>query len=164
MATMFNANEVYQIGVEIEKNGKEFYLAAASAAEDPETEKLFRDLSAWEDTHVALFETLQQQLPAEGGGFDVSDPDGEMTRYLKANADSHVFVINTDMSQLVQDCGSPDEVLKLAVRFEKDSVALYSSMKNVVPEDMGRETIDRLIQEELSHVSFLQTRIESLKS
>ncbi|MFO7908251.1 MAG: ferritin-like domain-containing protein [Planctomycetota bacterium] len=162
MAMMFNANEVYQIGVEIEKNGKEFYREAAAVAEDPDTEKLFKDLSAWEESHVELFETLKRQLPAESGGFEVSDPDGEMTRYLKANADSHVFVINTDMSRLVQECGSPEEILKLAMRFEKDSVALYSSMKNLVPEDMGRETIDRLIQEELSHVSFLQARMESL--
>ena len=164
MATMFNANEVYQIGVEIEKNGKAFYQAAAEAAEDPATEKLFKDLSAWEESHVELFENLKRQLPAEGGGFDVSDPDGEMTRYLKANADSHVFVINTDMPQLVQQCGSPVEVLNMAIRFEKDSVALYASMKNVVPEDMGRDTIDRLVQEELSHVSIIQSRIESLES
>lgn len=164
MATMFNANEVYQIGVEIEKNGREFYRAAASVAEDPDTEKFFKDLAAWEESHVELFETLKRQLPAEGAGFDVSDPDGEMARYLKANADSHVFVINTDMPQLVQECGSPEEILKLAMRFEKDSVALYSSMKNLVPEDLGRDTVDRLIQEELSHVSFLQARIESLGS
>lgn len=164
MAAMFNANEVYQMGVEIEKNGRAFYEAAAERAEDPAIEKLFKELSAWEDGHVMLFENLKNDLPPDAGGFDVADPDGEMGRYLKANADSHVFVVNKDMSALVQSCGSPQETLELAIRFEKDSVALYSSMKNVVPADLGREKIERLIQEELSHVSYLQAQIDSLKA
>jgi rubrerythrin len=164
MAAMFNANEVYQIGVEIEKNGKAFYESAAARADNADIKKLFKDLSAWEEGHVMLFENLKNELPQDAGGFDVSDPDGQMARYLKANADSHIFVVNTDMAELAGSCGSAKETLELAIRFEKDSVALYSSMKNVVPEDLGREKIERLIQEELSHVAFLQAQIDGLNA
>lgn len=56
----------------------------------------------------------------------------------------------------------PVEVLRTAMQFEKDSVVLYISMKEQVPENLGRAKVDKLIREELKHVSMLQEKLDAL--
>ena len=53
---------------------------------------------------------------------DIFDPEDEMLLYLKAAADSHVFVANSDIAAMVEtQCKSPAQALALALAFEKDS-------------------------------------------
>jgi rubrerythrin len=162
MAT-YNAEEVYRIGIEIEKNGRQFYQAAAEATSDPDIAALMRELAAWEDRHVALFTELAAGLPDGAGSGDALDPDGDVQRYLKAAADSHVFLQKgLDVAELARGCTGPEDVLKLALRFEKDSVVLYSTMQQLVPKDLGQETISSLALEEMQHVSIIQEKLAVL--
>ncbi|MBD3391688.1 MAG: hypothetical protein GF418_06480 [Chitinivibrionales bacterium] len=162
MPVMYNAEEIYQIGVEIEKNGESFYRAAVESTDSPDAKDLFEGLADWERGHIALFEELKAGLPPDVKTDDMPDPDEEKARYLKAAADSHVFVQNKDINELVADCEDAVAILKLAMGFEKDSVVVYTSMKDMVPKNYGRDTIDRLIAEEIQHVAMLQQKIEAL--
>lgn len=162
MSTTYNAFEIFEIGVQIEKNGKAFYEQAAGRTDVPNQKKLFSELSEWEAGHVDLFERLKDELPSAAGGADLYDPDGDMQRYLKAAADSHVFLRSLKVGELVDGCKDAREVLLLALQFEKDSVVLYSTMKEVVPPSLGRDRIETLIKEELSHIAFIQNRLASL--
>ncbi len=82
---------------------------------------------------------------------------------MKATADSHVFLAGANIDKMVEDCRDAEEALALALRFEKDSVVLYSSMKGLVREDLGRESIDKLINEEIIHVSYITAKLETLR-
>jgi rubrerythrin len=73
-----------------------------------------------------------------------------------------VFIANTDVEGMVAGCTGPADILKIAIGFEKDSVVLYTSMKDVVPERLGKPTIDRLIAEEVTHVVMLQRKLDAL--
>ena len=84
MDLVYNAEEIFQMGVEIEKNGLAFYTAAAKAAKNEQAKKLCEELGSWESKHVALFENLKAQLPASAGHEPVYDPDDELGLYLKA--------------------------------------------------------------------------------
>lgn len=155
MSYYMNIDEVYQVGVEIEKNGKAFYQAAAAATADPAVKKLCEGLAAWETRHVELFEKLRRDLPAEsreGGAFDPAD---EERQYLRAAADDHVFRKNTDIAALVAKCQTPKALLDLAIQFEKDSVVYYSAMKQLMPACEACGTVDTLIDEELRHIGML---------
>ena len=44
MAFDFNANEVFQMAIEIEENGRLFYLKARELVDDPDVKNLFSDL------------------------------------------------------------------------------------------------------------------------
>ncbi len=83
------------------------------------------------------------------------DPDSEYRDYLQAAADSHVFAGSADISELVSQCTSSLEALDLAMRFEKDSVVFYTTIKNAASAKFGGENIDTLIDEELKHISLL---------
>ncbi len=163
MTIQYNAREVYDIGIEIEKNGKAFYDAATLETDEPGFKKLFSDLSKWEDSHVSLFKKLKSELKGKANDESlVFDPNNESALYLKATADSHVFKKNCDIPALVKECKSPINILKLALQFEKDSIVLYSSMMGLVPQCLGQNNIQKLINEEIKHVALLQDEINKL--
>ena len=155
----YNADEIFAIGVEIEKNGEAFYKKAFDFAKDKEIKGLFLKLANMESDHIKIFEKLRNEISES----DIFDPDNEAQRYLKAIADTHIFLVNKDISSLIDKCNTPSDVLKMAVTLEKDSVVLYSSMKKIVPENLGKESINRLIVEELEHVAMLSEYLEQIK-
>ena len=157
MALGFNAREVFDIGVQIEVNGKAFYEAAAKKVADAKNRAFFVELANWEAQHIQLFSELRDKLPAASGA-EAFDPAGEAAMYLQATADSHVFVKNQDIVALVAGCRGPAEILDLAIVFEKDSVVYYTSMKQAVSPRFGQDKIDRLINEEIRHIGMLARR------
>lgn len=162
MAQVFNADEVFDIGVQIEKNGRAFYLAAKDRTQDPLLKNMFAELAVWEGNHVELFEHLRTTLPADANRHIEFDPDNMIHLYLKAVADSILFVNQNRYT--VDSCHSSLELLQKALDFERDAVVLYSSMKEVVPLNLGKNEIDKLIAEELNHVGQLTKEISKLQS
>lgn len=160
MGQVFNADEVFAIGVEIEKNGKAFYLAAKDRTDDPVLKKLFDELAKWENNHINFFEKLRNELPTENMTQLEYDPDNIVHLYLKSVADEKIFL---DQDYAIDSCRDSLDILKKALEFEKDAVVLYSSMKDIVPEEMGKKEIDKLVYEELKHVAQLTKEIGKLK-
>jgi rubrerythrin len=155
MSIDFNADEIFQLGVQIETNGKKFYETVAKNTSDPSVQKLFSELSRWESEHQELFEKLRKALSDSAKRETLFDPEGEMSVYMRAMAESHVFIKNKDISGLAFKCRTPIEALDLAITFEKDSVVFFTTMKKVVPEHLGKDKIDLLIDEEIKHISIL---------
>ena len=154
----FSAREIFDIGVQIEENGKAFYEAAAKKTAETSTREFFLELAAWEGTHIKLFGELRDALPTAAGNTPLFDPNDEAALYLQATADSHVFVKNRDMVALVAGCKGPLDILDIAMTFEKDSVVFYTTMKKVVAKNLGQDKVDRLIDEEIKHISMLSQR------
>jgi rubrerythrin len=155
MSFYFNADEIFQIGVQIEVNGKAFYETAARRASEPSVQALCRELAAWEEQHIALFEDLRRSLPAQAREEAAFDPNSEEASYIKATADNHVFVSNRDFAPLVGACRTGTDLLDLALTFEKDSVVFYTAMKPLVARHLAQEKLDALIREELRHIAIL---------
>ena len=164
MEQLFTADEVFGIGIEIEKNGREFYRAAMSAGAGASIKKLLEELAAWEEVHVTLFNKLRNELPAAARNENLYDPGDEIGMYLKATADQHVFVRNSDMNALVAKCKTPGDILAMALTFEKDSVVFYSSVREAVAETGGKPEIEKLIHEELTHIGFITRELQKIKA
>jgi rubrerythrin len=162
MTMRYNAGEIYAIGVEIEKNGREFYARAADREKDPDRKRMLADLSAWENGHVRLFESLRAQVAGDNSHDPLFDPERDGMRYLKAIADSHVFLQSRNVSVLFSSCTDTAELLHVALRFEKDSVALYAALANVVPESLGKKDVELLRDEEIAHVYTITRMIDAL--
>ncbi len=153
MANVFNAGEVFGIGIQIEKNGKSFYSAAAAKTDNPSNKELFSKLADWEGEHVTFFENLRDSLP-EGARQEIEyDPDNMVHLYLKSLADSMVFSSGTKTG--LEGLDSYCDIIKKALEMEKESVVVYTSMKEIVPENMGKSEIDKLIKEEIKHIGQL---------
>ena len=163
MSFGFNADEIFQIGVQIESNGQKFYETIAKNTFDPSAKKIFLDLAKWESKHIELFKKWQEKLPDSGKRGDLFDPNQELNLYLQATADSHVFFSNKDIPELASKCKTPVEALDLAVTFEKDSVVFYTMMKKLVTEHLGKAEMDTLIDEEISHIFMLTQKKKELE-
>jgi len=153
MSYDFNADEVFEIAEQIERNGAEFYRTAAQSIADSNKKKLLIDLAEMEDEHEQTFKTMRSELTQDEKIVTTFDPEGESENYLRALADTRVFY-EKDM-----DTTSFKEILKSAITAEKDSIVFYLGMKDVVPEHLGKQKLDGIIKEEMSHIRLLSKEL-----
>jgi rubrerythrin len=164
MDQILTADEVFGIGIEIEKNGQAFYSAAALEAAGEGIRKLLLDLASWESMHIEVFTSLRERLSPEALDEHLYDPGDEIGMYLKATADSHVFVKNSAMDKLAATCKTPLDILNIALSFEKESVVFYSMVSEAVGAGSGRAEVDKLIHEELTHIGYITRELQKVKA
>jgi rubrerythrin len=163
MAIHYNAREVFEIGIQIERNGARFYRLAADRARDTRVKDTFLRLARMEDDHERLFGNLLSRLPPDAGPVDGYDPDEQAVRHLHAAAGTHVFNVRGGAPQRMGGMTTPQEVLRAAMEFEKDSIVCFLGMRDMVPENLGRAHIEALISEEMDHIATLAEQYGSLQ-
>ena len=153
MGIEFNADEIFEIAVFIEQNGAKFYRKAAESISGKYNKDLLLHLAEMEDEHEQTFKKLRSELSENDKIITTFDPDGLAEKYLKALADTRVFY------EKEFDKTTLKEILKTAITAEKDSIVFYLGMKNVVPTHMGKEKLDDIIKEEMSHITLLSKEL-----
>ena len=159
MSYDFNADEIFEMAEQIERNGASFYRKSAELIADPAEKKLLLDLAAMEDEHEKIFADLRASLSEKEKVATVFDPEGEISLYLRALADTRVFF------EKKIDTSSIEDIFKEAILAEKDSIVFYMGMKEMVPENLGKAKIDAIIKEEMNHIKLLSKALvmENLK-
>jgi len=153
----FNADEIFEMAEQIERNGASFYRRSAESITEPSEKKLLLDLAAMEDEHEKIFADLRAGLSEKEKFTTLFDPEGETALYLRALADTRVFF------KKKIDMSSMEEILKEAILAEKDSIVFYLGMKEMVPVHLGKTKIDAIIKEEMAHIKLLSSKIVALK-
>jgi len=156
MSYDFNADEIFEIAEQIERNGAKFYRAGAENIIDANKKKLLIDLAEMEDEHENTFKKMREKLTSDEKVIMTFDPDGEAEKYLRALADTRVFYDKKI------DTNSFEKILKTAITAEKDSIVFYLGMKEVVPANLGKQKLDKIIKEEMNHISLLSKELLSL--
>jgi len=153
----FNADEIFEMAEQIERNGAHFYRQAAGGLQDPAQRELLLRLAGMEEEHEKRFQELRAGLSEKERTSATFDPQGEAVLYLKALAGARVFSEKTlDFTSLV-------EIFKGAIEVEKDSILFYLGMKNAVPVNLGKERLETIIQEEMGHIRLLGRELARLK-
>ncbi|MCK4468713.1 MAG: ferritin family protein [Desulfobacterales bacterium] len=152
----FNADEIFEMAEQIERNGASFYRKSAESIADTVAKKLLLNLAAMEDEHEKIFADLRARLSEKEKVTTVFDPEGEISLYLRALADTRVFF------EKKIDMSSMEEILKQAILAEKDSIVFYLGMKEMVPENFGKAKIDAIIKEEMTHIQLLSKELVAL--
>ena len=162
MPITYNADEIFEMAMQIERNGARFYRKAAGWLKQPGQKDLLLELAAMEDDHLKTFTAMRDQLTDADRQSMVSDPYDEAALYLQAIADGHVFDVHADPSALLTGKESLEDVLHKAIDIEKDSVVFYVGMREQVPARLGKDRIDRVIREEISHIARLSAQLAAL--
>ncbi len=160
MIFCFNAGEVFDVAIRIEKNGISFYEKAQQAIDDPEVKALFSALAGDGEKHKRQFEEFKAELPQELKQPTVQDPDNELEKYIGVLADNHVFSTDKSLEQELATVKTVSDALDMAMRFEKDSVIFYLSLKEATCEGRAFELIDALIKEKQHHVQRLSVQTQ----
>jgi rubrerythrin len=153
----FNADEIFEMAEQMERNGEKFYESAAATIDDEAHKKLLLELAAMEVDHEKTFKAMRSDLKAAEKSATVFDPEGEAALYLRALVDTRVFF------EKKVDVSSMEKILKAAIEAEKDSIVFYLGMKNAVPEKLGQDRIEGIIKEEMGHIRLLSRELAQLK-
>ena len=156
----FNAAEVFDIAIQIEENGKQFYDRGREIIKDPGVQKLFEELGQAEIKHRETFVSLKGQLPASAASGGVFDPNDELSLYIKMMADQHVFISSGDIQARLAQIKNAADALRMAIEFEKDTVIFFLSMQDATDGVRGKEFIGSLIREELEHLRRLSVELK----
>jgi rubrerythrin len=159
MGVDFNADEILGMAEQIERNGARFYEKAAEVVVDTGVRKLFLDLVVWERGHEKIFAAMRADLTEREREQTVFDPDREISLYLRAMADGHVFDVRREPAALLSGKETVEEILRLAIGLEKDSIIFYLGLKEFTQGKAGNEKIDGIVKEEMKHIAFLSRLI-----
>lgn len=162
MAMQYSAGEIFEMACQIERNGARFYRKVATVADDDQTKELLLGLAAMEDEHEETFSAMKEELSGRERTEPAYDPDGEAALYVRAFADTRVFNAKADPCERLTGRETLEDILKMALGLEKDSIAFYSCIRTAVPEDLGRDKIDEVVKEEMAHVVTLSRMLTSL--
>jgi rubrerythrin len=163
MGMPFNADEVFEMAEQIERNGAKFYRAAAKNLSG--VRDVLLDLAAMEDDHEKTFAAMRAELPAGRStrGGPVFDPDEQVQMYLRVMADGHVFDVKADPVEQLAGKDTAEDVLKMAIGLEKDSIAFYVGLKEAVSRRAGKDKIEAIIKQEFGHIATLNEKLTALK-
>ena len=164
MAIVFNADEVFEMAVRIENNGAAFYRKAAGLQSDIKNQKFLEGLANMEDRHEKIFTDMRTTLTEKDKEPKVFDPFDEVSQYLAAMADTMGGEGSPSVADALTGNESLEEILKIAVGLEKDSILFYLGIKDLIPAQSGKDRIDEIIKEERRHVIQLSNLLEKLKA
>jgi len=153
MPNEFNADDIFEMAVKIEQNGAIFYRQAADKVDGEENKAFLLDLAEMEDDHEQTFAAMKKELADDESFPTTFDPEDENALYLAAFADTRVFFKKEEPGSDLK------EILGSAIQAEKDSIAFYLGMKELVPEKLGKAKLDDIIKEEMSHIRILAGKL-----
>ena len=117
-----------------------------------------------EDQHLKTFMDMRAHLSESEREPLVFDPDGQAQMYLQVMANRHVFDVKTNPVKLLTGRKTAWDILRMAIGFEKDSVVFYTVLKECVSRKAGKDKVEAIIAEEISHIRKITRMLAALKS
>ncbi|MCD4733989.1 ferritin family protein [bacterium] len=152
----FTIDEVFEMAEQIERNGANFYRAAAEGFDDEKLKDWLLKLAKMEEQHEKVFQKLRAEVVTKADQKPiVFDPQDENVLYLRALASGKVFDVNEDPAGKLTGKEELAEILKIAMGLERDSIIFYVGMKAVIPPNRGQDKVDWIINEEMKHIALL---------
>jgi rubrerythrin len=148
MGNIFSASEVVEIGIQIEKNGMDFYNTLSKQVQDVKAKEVFSYLAGEEQKHIQVFQGILEEI----GKYQPQGLDSETYfSYMNALASDHVFTVAQKGADVARAIRDDAQAIDKGIGFERDSIIFYEGMKKVVP-DHDRRIIEGLIKQEQRHL------------
>lgn len=135
----FNPIEALKIARKLEREGISFYGHLMQKAVDPKVKEALTYLKGQEEDHLKIFEKLLERVDPEA----VDDDEDDVFECV----DDGVFLLPQE-KDLAADF---DSALELGVTIEKRSLAFYLELVKHTESEDGKNTINKIIEEEKKH-------------
>ena len=160
MVVNLNASEIFEIAVQIERNGAKFYRRAAELFDDSRVHNLFLQLADWEVAHEQVFADMRNELIAQGPEIGTFETDSDVIFDARSMAGLAVFGNSIGPSAELTGKESVTDVLRIAIEKEKDSIIFYTGLKDFVSVKTAKDKIADIIKEEMRHINILKQSLE----
>jgi rubrerythrin len=147
---MFSLEEILDLGIRIENNGEKFYREAQQKVALEELKMLLGRLADDEVAHVGFFTRKKEALKSKP-----EDPELEKlaSTVLQGILGDQTFSLKEVNPA---DLETIDDLLNLAIEFEKDTILFYELLTDLVTRDDTLKGLQEIIEEENRHVAVLQ--------
>ncbi|GAB4277048.1 MAG: ferritin family protein [Candidatus Rifleibacteriota bacterium] len=162
----YNAEELMELAIQIEKNGKEYFLGMAEKTQNPDVRDIFTYLANEEQSHLENFVKIREKLSESKDEIEIADEYNtpEMYGYLKAMFDGRVFPNLKTYEEIASEIKTDEQAVYHAISFEKDTVLFFSEILSMLGEkDENRPLILELIRQEKIHIARLFTLLGKIK-
>ena len=147
---MFSLKDIVDIAVQIEQNGERVYRNAAKKIKDPPLRSLLKGLADEEAQHAKWFEALMDTVTGTG---DFPEQEKMGRALLKNAVGTQSFTLeDADFSSME----TIEDLLELAIEFEKDTVLFYGMLQPLIEDQKTLEQLHAIIQEEENHARRLK--------
>jgi rubrerythrin len=160
----FNADDVFRMAEQAEQNAAEVYTRAADLQPNKQDVEFLRSLAGMEYRHKELFAAMRARLPAANRELPKDDP------YVKATLELVEMVFarsgegSPTLSRPLAASATLKAILEQAIRGELEAIAFYDSLRDLVPADRCRDSLDRIISEEKGHFVALSRRLQEIRA
>lgn len=161
MAKNFSADEIFQMAMQIERDGARFYHKAADVFSGSDKKSLLESLAKMEENHLRDFTEMREEFQ-NAQKDSVIDPDDVSAAYLSNIAAGRVFDASSDPCEMIQPDSNLRDILKKAIDLEKNSIVFYIGLKDMVNTKSGKAKVEAIISQELKHIVMLSDKIVEL--
>ena len=147
---MFSITEIIEIAVQLEKNGETVYREAIGKSKNPELDDLLRDIAEEELEHRDWFLSLKDEIEKSQDRPKVEEMNASLIDDLIGK--QTFSLADIDFSQ-VEDS---KHLIDIFIEFEKDTILFYEMLKTFLVDEQTIEHLEKIIQEESSHIEKLE--------
>ena len=159
MGIDFNICEIFNIADELERNRADFFRRAAEKFRDKKIIKALLEIAEQDKYNADIFARIKEGFSSTECPSTVFDPDNVDYLYLKAMAEDHVC--NFEACKNLVGNETLDQILQMAIRMEKDTLAFYTGLKNFIAKG-SVENVDLIIKEKTKHIGSLVKKLSEL--
>ncbi len=152
MTVDFNADEIFEIAIRIEKNGSAFYMKASQLSKNNDTRDFLFELAKIEKSHQTTFENMKKSFQSTDERESLINTNEEFREYLVSMVDRHGGEGDPDQAELLTGKETVSDVLEIAIELEKETVSFYLFFREWLPPGHGQSKLDEIIKEEEQHI------------
>jgi rubrerythrin len=147
---MFSSADIIDLAIQIEKNGEKVYRDALEVVQNQAIASILRWLADEEVEHAAWFSELKQAVRKVPVDRRLEDMGRDILHGILG--DASFSLKEADFSKL----GGIENLLKLAIEFERDTVLFFEMFESFVEDRESLEHLNKIIEEEQRHIEVLQ--------
>ena len=147
---MFTVKEIFNMAIQIEKNGEAVYRGVIEKISDPALVSLLEWMADEEVKHAEWFASLKQELELHSKKNLVQEISRDFLKNLLGGQKFSLEGI--DFSQV----GQINDLIDVLIEFEKDTILFYEILKPFIQDEDTLLQLQKIINEEKHHIKQLQ--------
>ncbi len=155
---MFTMNDLLDIAVKMEKNGKAIYIKAMGKTKNKELKSLLQWMAEEENNHEKWFLQQKEILDHDRSSTDLTIMLPDILQEMMGEKSLSLDDVN--FSKIT----STTHMLETFMEFENDTILFYEFLEPFIEAKNTLAGLKKIIQEETSHIARLNEMIQASKN
>lgn len=151
----FELGEAIKIAINLEKNGRKFYMQAAEKSTSESGKKIFTMLAQEEVLHLATFEKMLRTISQ-------AKPWRELIKDYPQARQVPVFNVKGSVKDVPRERADELEAIRMAMKQERKAIDFFDKVAHLASDETTQKVFDFVRQQEVYHYDLLQAQYDSI--